>query len=718
MVEWDYPHPDIGKFFLKPAGHWFAAFAPAKLQGVIMQVDTGNAPFSFYGLMARRNPTLEYSVKLKIPPRQSQKVSLQFAMTGKLGGISAKGEQIVVQSIPEFNNGELRFQIKTEPISTVLELAENPRAHVELWRLQNGKQTKFAEYGDTALGPVPAGVGALAAGATETLRIPEGAYLAKVNIMIGSRNAVSFTQPLAIGTASLAAELEKLSPTPKIEPLQVDDADRARGYGVFHGGIAVPALKCDGFDLALGRDESESVELCILPTKNTGRFECRVEPAENIQVRLEEYLQPGKQQPVLTDENKFQAAAGDERRFWLTVNASGFSPGTHELKIKLIPEQGVPCELPLRLHVYPVALPPVDAAEMTMWQTFSDVQNGLGESAFADMQRMGLREIKVNFNKRYWKSLASVTRNADGTASIDLDPVLKRLETARKYGLNQLSIMYCMVNPGWYRKDFGKLNEKEQRNLELQIIGQMVKKFQAAGFENITYFWTDEPPTTIGNAEARRLLELRAAVPSLKIGMTVNHMREAMIRGLQPAVDVWYMSRSTADPMLKNYASPEDDVRIYYAYAKIYEKPYDDLRGNGFYSAFLNLRCYGVYNYYKASQRPDQIVFLKDGKLLHTPARLAVEDGFDDFRYLRKLELLESRLNSDKSPEAGALRARVRKFRQEAWSKDGIGIKDSFRYGNRFRSMSPTDRQTYYHLRLKLMPLLNDLQNHPGSNAG
>ena len=728
VESWKYPHKDLGAWFKKLSSNWFAIVNKTTHTGVALVVNSPRLR-AFYGFMARKNPTMEWMWKLKIKPRTTIKVPMSIIMMQKASNVIFACPEAVAYADFKIEKNKLKINTGIEPIAEVYEQAESLQTKFQLDYLVNKKRLKTNVQVFLTL-PSPVWVGQLSQSSTFLPLDKKGTYAVKAGIFIGHRKIGEWEQPVYWGEPTSEYYMGQALKKKIIKIMDFDQTSKRRGYGIHLGGLNMPYVPYDAqksLKLDLGPQELESIELGIATIKNIGHVNVRLKTQEGLSaknVKLYFLKKVGgnyEDAKALFPFKVFSGLKNTDNRVWVVLNCIGLRPGKHNFEVIIEPGDAPSTTIPVSFRIWDVKRANRDNADLTMWHLLSWNVNYIGAGFADDMKKHGIQELKIAWHNRFWRDKVKLSLNEAGKLIVDFKGTEKYFKLARSCGMDKIAIMYRLVNKRWF-KQLGKISVEKRQYYRKIVIKNMVDFLIGMGFKRIEFFCMDEPPTTVGRKESQKLIELKQLHPKLRIATTVNHMSNKMLNGLAPGIDVWYMSSFTIYPMLQMIKQKEvnlgkdDDIRAYYAFARVYSKSYDILRSKGWYSGWLRLNCYGIYNYFKPSLRPDQIIFLdKQKNIRSTPAWEGLRDGFDDFAYIRRLQVLYTKLAKEKTNSE--LKNKLKKsenfFKQAFQSKktgNSIIIKKTYRYGYDFYKMEEPGRHLINKMRSLFMPLLADLE--------
>ena len=722
---WKYPYKNLEKWFKKLSSNWFALINESNKSGIALVVNSYRLR-AFYGFMARKNPTMEWMCKIKVQPKSSVKIPVSIIMLQKAGNVAFACPEAVAYADYKITKNKLKAKTGIEPVAEVYEQAEPLQGKLQLDYLANSKRNTTGMK-RTITFPCPVWVGQLSETSTMFPLAKQGTYALKTKLLAGHREIGEWEQPFDFGKPTSEYYMGKAMNKKVIKIMHLDEKDKTKGYGIHFGGLTMPYKTGRSINLNLGTGESEAFEIGLTAIKNIGQVTVDVKTNSKLNSKNLKFYQLKKVKDKYEDTKalfpfkKFIVHKGNDIRLWAILNCTGLKPGKYDFKIAIKPESAPSTTIPVSLNIWDVKRANRDNADLTMWHLLSWNLNFIGRKFAEDMKAHGVGELRIAWHNRFWRDKVKLTLREDGKLKTNFKGTKKYLRIARNAGMNKIAIMYRLINSSWF-KSLGKISPTKRKKYERIVVRDMVDFLLSMGFERIEYFCMDEPPTTVGKSISQKMLEFKSIHPLLRIATTINHMSNKMLAELAPGIDVWYMSCFTASPVIemikqkKIDLGKDDDIRIYYAFARVYSKPYDILRSKGWYSGWLQLKCYGIYNYLKPSLRPDRIVFRdKHKNILTTPAWEGVRDGFDDFVYLRRLQVLYSKLlNSKHDAKSQAKLKQVEKFLKDAFQNKktdkSILIKKTYRYGYNFYKMEEPGRHRILKIRESLMPLLADLE--------
>ena len=677
-----YPYGDIGRWH-EVEYPWYAVIDQEARTGLAIVVDSP-ALHMFYNWAdgPPPNPSVEWTVGLNLGPGESLTVPVTLALLEGMPEITSATPKAVTRLTPQADGTTLATDVELTHVADA-----PPETSV---RFRYETLDRVFVWEEVGMEFPAAGPGQVLRDSTTHTLPAEGTYVLTVEATSGETQLTSFEVPVVVGKSSGSYFKGRREGEQSYVLAAVTDRDVRRGYAVHYGGPEPPFSPAGPLEIAMGVDELESLEICVLALRDLGSAELSVAaapplPDGAVLVRTQARVSTAGPPPAhddcgLFEGNRHELATGDHKSFWVTLDGREMAPGRYPLTLTLRPEAAEPRALHVVVRVLDVTRAPPEAAALRLYGPLTYISGNLAAHARL-LTEAGVREVQVYFPFNAWKNAAGVHRGEDGELVIHLDGVTARLEAAQAVGFDRLGFMYHLHRDDWFSGLEGEAPEAitaAKREFDTRLIQHCVD----LGFEQIWIYALDEPsvPDATKPETLEQLRSLKAVHPELKVHMTINHFSPDFAATLDPVLDIWTPSRPICWTLLEDMRSGHttldatDEIGFYQG-AFCTSSP-DDTRTAGWQAAFLDVTHYSLFAYHQGIA-PDRLwVLFANGPEgpVTTSGLEGVRDGYEDYAYWRRLSLLLQ--EADKLDEGVLTEAQrdairgARAFRESAFSME------------------------------------------------
>ena len=461
------------------------------------------------------------------------------------------------------------------------------------------------------------------------------------------------------------------------------DRDVQRGYAVHWGQPQPPFKPAGAIELTMGADEYESLELGVLGLQDLGDVTAHVSgqgwPPDAVEMRVQDgiaisdvRLSDGRY--ALVPGNCQAIPQGGHKAFWFILGSHQVKPGRYSLTVTLNPERGPIGTLPIVVEVVDVCRAPREQVSLYFYHTLT--YSG-GPVHLELLRQHYLRQVEIYFGFRTWFQRVRVDRDQAGNIVVDFGGLDGALRLPREMGFDQVHITGGMWNDRWFTALDDESSDQKERTRH-EFVRLLVEHFHDLGFREVVNYVIDEPSIAMATNSnfVKRVQKLKQAAPRLKLHMTMNHYAPVIVDRLNPYMDRWTPSSNVVITLLEDAdlgaVEIDADDQVGFYGGGFYDRTVDPYRANGWRAAFHRVRYYTFFSY-SANRKPWRLYDLDSkGHPRSTPILQGIRDGFEDFSYWRKYDMLleqATRLDVAMLTEQSQLELqRARQFRDEAFN--------------------------------------------------